>query len=233
MGSRKNYQKLPKITKDTKIDELKAALKVAKEQQFATEQAWKTAIEEEKLEKLAQVNKLVERVKGMEVKQYEIRQDMEQKLKNVQELAQEKYQKSIRQMQEEYQIKLEQEIQRYNSEQSQIEKIDSTARKAEDKLISQQKALETIKRMLHQGRGETESPEMDWDYYGVQNQTTGQPQHVRGAQIPERVARERRELPKRAASTPLEEESYSRSYRYFRTLSSGKTVFMPKLSEEA
>ena len=211
-----------KITKDTKIDELKAALEMAREQQLVTEQAWKTAMEEEKLEKLAQVNKLVERVKGMEVKQHEIRQDMEQKLKNVQEQAQEKYQKSVRQMQEEYQTKLEQEIQRYNSEQSQGKKIDSTARKVEDKLISQQKALETAKRMLHQGRGETESPEMDWDYYGVQNQTTGQPQHVRGAQIPERVLGERRELPKRAASTPLEEESYSRSYGTFGLSAVGK-----------
>ena len=115
-------------------------------------------------------------------------------------------------MQEEYQ--LEQEIQRYNSEQSQRERIDSMARKAEDKLISQQKALETMKRMLHQDRRKTESPEMDWDYYGDQNQITGQPQHVRGAQIPERVMGERRELPKRAASTPLE-ESYSQSYGTF------------------
>ena len=145
----------------------------------------------------------------MGVKQHEIRQDMEQKLRNVQEQAQELYQKSIRQMQEEYQTKLEQEVQRYNSGQSQREKIDSTARKAEDKLNSQQKALETAKQMLHQGQGEAESPEIDWDYYGVQNQTTGQPQHVRGAQIPERVMGERKELPKRAASTPLEEESYS------------------------
>ena len=48
---------------------------MAREQQLATEQAWKTAMEEEKLEKLAQVNKLVERVKGMEVKQHEIRQE--------------------------------------------------------------------------------------------------------------------------------------------------------------
>ena len=56
---------------------------MAREQQLASEQAWKTAIEEEKTEKLAQVNKLIERVKGMEVKQHEIRQDMEQKLKTV------------------------------------------------------------------------------------------------------------------------------------------------------
>ena len=39
-----------------------------------------------------------------------------------------------------------------------------------------------MKRMLHQDRGKTESPEMDWDYYGDQNQIIGQPQHVRGAQ---------------------------------------------------
>ena len=77
-----------------------------------TEQAWKTAIEEEKLEKLAQVNKLVEKVKGIEVKQHEVRQDMEQKLRNVQEQAQAKYTKSIKQMQEEYQAKLEQEVQK-------------------------------------------------------------------------------------------------------------------------
>ena len=66
---------------------------MAKEQQMVSEQAWKTAVEEEKTEKLAQVNKLIERVKGMEVKQNEIRQDMEQKLKNVQEKTQKKYQK--------------------------------------------------------------------------------------------------------------------------------------------
>ena len=56
---------------------------------------------------------------------------------------------------------------------------------------------------------------MDWDYYGVQDQTGGQPQYVRGVQTPGRVTRERKELPKRAASTPLEEESYSRSYGTF------------------
>ena len=58
---------------------------MAKEQQIASEQAWKTVIEEEKTEKLVQVNTLIEIVKGMEVKQHEIRQDMEQKLRNVQE----------------------------------------------------------------------------------------------------------------------------------------------------
>ena len=101
-------------------------METAREQQLASEQAWRTAIEEEKMEKLAQVNKLMERVKGMEVKQHEIRQDMEQKLKNVQEQAHEKYQKSVRQMQEEYQMKLEQEVQRYTSGKSNKEKTDSS-----------------------------------------------------------------------------------------------------------
>ena len=192
-----------------------------KEQQLATEQPWKTAFEEEKMEKLAQVNKLAERVKGMEVKQHEIWQNMEQKLRNVQEQAQEKYQKSVKQMQEEYQMKLEQEIQRYTSGQSKREKIDLlvVARKAKDKLISQQRALETAKRMLHQGRGERESPEMDWDYYGVQNQAGEQPQGVRA---PGRIMGERKELPKRAASSPLEEESYSGSYGTFGLSAVGK-----------
>ena len=102
-----------KITKDCKIDELKKALETAREQQLASEQAWKTAIKEEKSEKLAQVNQLIERVRGMEIKQQEIRQDMEKKLQNVREQAQEKYQKSVKQMQEEYQTKLEQEVRQH------------------------------------------------------------------------------------------------------------------------
>ena len=126
---------------------------MAREQQLATEQAWRTAIEEEEIEKLAQVNKLVERVKGMEVKQHEIKQDMEQKLRNIQEQVQEKYQKSVRQMQKEYQMKLEQEVQRYTSGKSNREKTDPSfvARKVEDKMSSQQRALEMAKQMLHQG----------------------------------------------------------------------------------
>ena len=180
------------------------------------------------MEKLAQVNKLVERVKGMEVKQHEIRQDMEQKLRNVQEQVQEKYQKSVRQMQEEYQMKLEQEVQRYTSGKSNREKTDPSfvARKAEDKMSSQRRALEMAKRMLHQGRGETESPEMDWDYYGVQDQTGEQPQHVRGVHNPGSVKGERKEFPKRAASTPLEEESYSQSYGTFGLSAVEKIIFM-------
>ena len=123
---------------------------MAREQQLASEQAWKTAIEEEKTEKLAQVNKLIERVKGMEVKQHEIRQDMEQKLINVQEQAQERYQRSVKQMQEEYQMKLEQEVQRYTAGKSNRERTDSSfaARKVEDKISSQKRALETAKQML-------------------------------------------------------------------------------------
>ena len=66
-----------KISKDSKIDKLKAALEAATEQQAVMEHAWETAIENEKTEKLAQVNNLIEKVKSMEIKQQEIRQDME------------------------------------------------------------------------------------------------------------------------------------------------------------
>ena len=52
-------------------------METATEQQAATEHAWKTAIEKEKIEKIAQVNNLIEKVNGMEIKQQEIRQDME------------------------------------------------------------------------------------------------------------------------------------------------------------
>ena len=114
-------------------------MEVAREQQLASEHAWKTAIEEEKSEKLAQVNRLIERVKGMEVKQHEIRQDMEKKLRNIQEQAQEKYQKSVKQMQEEYQMKLEQEVQRHASRGFDRERIGSSSgvRETEDKMSSQ------------------------------------------------------------------------------------------------
>ena len=205
-----------RITKDSKIDELRAALEVAKEQKLMTEQAWKTTLEAERLEKLEHVNKLLERVKMMEIRQGEIKQDMEKKLKNVQEIAQEKFQRSITQMQKDYQNKLEQEVQRRSLECSQKERVNSTVNKAEEKLNSRQTAIETVKRMLHQDRGKTESPEMDWDYYGDQSQDIGQPQYVKGAQGSEREERvEKRQIPNRAASTPLEEEPYSRSYGTF------------------
>ena len=42
-----------------------------------------------------------------------------------------------------------------------------TARGMDDKTNSQRKALETAKQMLHQSRGESRSPEMDWNYYGT------------------------------------------------------------------
>ena len=82
-------------------------------------------------------------------------------------------------------------------------------------MISQRRALETAKQMLHQGRGETESPEMDWDYYGVHDQTGEQPQQIRGVHNPGRTKSEGKEFPKRAASMPLEGESYSQSYGTF------------------
>ena len=72
-----------KISKDSMIAKLKVALETAREQQVATEHAWRTAIKEEKTEKTAQVSQLLERVKDMEAKQLEIKQDMEQKLKSV------------------------------------------------------------------------------------------------------------------------------------------------------
>ena len=92
-------------------------------------------------------------------------------------------------MQEEYQMKLEQEVQRYTSGNTNRERTDSSfvARKVEDKMISQKRALETAKQMLHQGKGETESPEMDWDYYGVHDQTGEQPQQIRGIHNPGRM----------------------------------------------
>ena len=191
-------------------------MEAAKEQKLTAEQAWKTTLEAERLEKLEHVNKLLERVKMMEIKQNEIKQDMEKKLKNVQEIAQEKFQRSVTQMQEDYQNKLEQEVQRRSLELSQRERMKSTTNKAEEKLNSKQTAIETVKRMLHQDRGKTESPEMDWDYYGDQSQVIGQPQYVKGAQgseIEKKV--EKRQMPNRAPSTPLEEESYPRIYSTF------------------
>ena len=214
-----------KISKDSQIDELKVALESAREQQLASEQAWKIAIEEENTEKLAQVNKLIERVKGMEVKQHELRQDMEQKLRSVQEQTQEKYQKSVKQMQEEYQMKLVQEVQRFTLGNPNRERIDSSfvAREVEDKITCQRKALETVKQMLHQGRGETVSPEMAWDYYnGVHDQTGESPQQAIEVHEQGGIKAEGKEFPKRAASMPLEEESYSQSYGTFGLSSVGK-----------
>ena len=71
------------------------------------------------------MNQLIERVNGMEVKQSEIRQNMEQKLKAVQEEAQEIYQKNVKMMQEDYQKRLEQEVQRYISNQTKNQEIGS------------------------------------------------------------------------------------------------------------
>ena len=212
-----NTWAVEKITKDSKIDELKRALEEAREQQLASKQLWKTAIEEEKSEKLAQVNRLIERVKGMEVKQHEIRQDMEKKLRNIQEQAREKYQKSVKQMQEEYQMKLEQEVQRHTSRGFDRERIGSSlaVRETEDKMSSQKRALETAKQKLHQGKVETESPEMDCDYYGVHGQTEERLLPNKGDHNPGRIMDEAKEVPKRAASTPLDEGSNPQSYGTF------------------
>ena len=160
----------------------------------------------------------------MEVK-HEIRQDMEQKLRSIKEQTQEKYQKSVKQMQEEYQMKLEQEVQRFTSGKPNGERMGSSfvAREVEDKITSQRKALETAKQMLHQGRGETVSPEMDWDYYyGVHDQTGESPQQTIEVHEQGGIKAKGKEFPKRAASTPLEGESYSRSYGTFGLSSVGK-----------
>ena len=95
---------------------------------------------------------------------------MEQKLKNLQEQAQERYQRNIQLMQEGYKKKYEQEVQRYISAQTSGPEIGTmlTGRESDDKMTSQKKALETAKQMLHQLRGGSRSPEMDWDYYGTQ-----------------------------------------------------------------
>ena len=199
-----------KICRDNKIEELKLALEAAKEQQIAQEQAWRAAVEEKKIEKTTQVNRLIEKVKGMEVKQSEIKHDMEQKLRNLQEQAQERYQRNVQLMQEGYKKKYEQEVQRYISAQSSVPEIGTmlTRRESEDKMKSQKKALEMAKQMLHQQRGGSKSPEMDWDYYGTQPRVQEQPMQEDRTSNIEKDKGEEREVPKRAASTPLEEGGY-------------------------
>ena len=200
-----------KICRDNKIEELNAALKMAKEQQAMQEQAWTAAIEEEKVEKTTQVNKLIEKVKSMELKQTEIKQEMEQKLRNLREQSQEKYQRNVQQIQEEYKKKFEQEFQRYISTQSVGLGTEPmpTMRKADDKMTSQKEVLEAAKQMLHQTRGESRSPEMDWDYYGTQAHAREQSRQGDGMLNLEKRKEEEREIPKRADSTPLEEGRYS------------------------
>ena len=56
--------------------------------------------------------------------------------------------------------------------------------------------FETAKQMVHQDRGETVSPEMDWDYYGVHDQTGEQPQQITGVHNPGRIRGEGKEFPK-------------------------------------
>ena len=147
----------------------------------------------------------------MEVKQSEIKHEMKQKLKNLQEQAKERYQRNVQLMHEGYKKKYEQEVQRYISAQSSVPEIGTmlTGRGSDDKMISQKKALEMAKQMLHQPRGGSRLPEMDWDYYGTQTKIQKQSiQDDRTSNI-EKDKGEEREVPKRAASTPLEEGGYS------------------------
>ena len=113
-------------------------------------------------------------------------------------------------MQEEYQRKLEQEVQRSISIKSSNQGMESlrTTGGIDDKENSQRKALEMAKQMLHQSRGESRSAEMDWDYYGTHAHAKEQSKQEKEALKSEKE----KELPKRAASIPLEEERYSRNY---------------------
>ena len=83
-----------------------------------------------------------------------------------------------------------------------------TARGMDDKTYSQRKALETAKQMLHQSRGESRSPEMDWNYYGTHAHMKEQSRQEKEAM----KSVKGKEFPKRAASTHLEEEGYPRNY---------------------
>ena len=110
-------------------------------------------------------------------------------------------------MQEGYKKKYEHEVQRYISARSTGPEIGTvlTGRESDDKMTGQRKALEMAKQMLHQSTGELRSPEMDWDYYGTQARV--QEQSIQGDRISsiEKDKEDEREVPKRAASTPLEE----------------------------
>ena len=99
-----------------------------------------------------------------------------------------------------------------------------TVRESDDKMTSQKKVLETAKQMLHQSRGGSRSPEMDWGYYETQARVQEQSiQEDRTSNI-EKDKEDEREVLKRAASTPLEEGGYSRNYLVFQQLRRGILV---------
>ena len=83
-----------KICRDNKVEELKTALETAKEQQAAKQQAWKAAVEEEKTEKAAQVNQLIEKVKGMELNSQKLDKIWNKNLR----VSENKHKKNIREM---------------------------------------------------------------------------------------------------------------------------------------
>ena len=56
---------------------------------------------------------------------------------------------------------------------------------------------------------------MDWDYYGVHGPTSERPVLNQGVQNTKKTIDEGKEVPKRAASTPLEEELNPHSYSTF------------------
>ena len=62
--------------------------------------------------------------------------------------------------------------------------------------------------MLHQTRGESRSPEMDWDYYRVHTHA-GEQSQQEGEMMSHGTGKEKEKgISKRVASTPLEEEKY-------------------------
>ena len=76
------------------------------------------------------------------------------------------------------------------------------AQEANDKITSQNRALETAKQMLYQSRGESRSPEMDWDYYDTHPQEGGSSQKIREILVSDKIKGGGKQLSKRAASTP-------------------------------
>ena len=66
---------------------------------------------------------------------------------------------------------------------------------------------------------------MDWDYnYGVHDQTGESPQQIIEVSEQGVIKAEGKEFPKRAASMPLEGESYSRSYGTLDSLQLGRDM---------
>ena len=120
-------------------------------------------------------------------------------------------------MQEEYKRKLEQEIQQYILTHTSILETGSTQtiKDKDDRITSQREALETAKQRLHETRGESRTPEMDWDYYEI-HAYLGEQSRLEGEMVGNEKGKvEGKGISKRAASTPLEGEEYPHNYTTF------------------